>query len=344
MVFGLLALSLAAFAQEGTVSMPGSGNDFYVIQPGDTLWDISTRFLNDPYAWPELWSYNEYITNPHWIYPGNRIYFRLGDRLTPPSAGVDAPTTDGYRPPERVVEVEERSCDFPPRFEQQYDDVHLTADGIIGDEDKLEIRGKVYGSEEPGQLLGEPALVYLRMDDEVECGDVLGVYRREKGRIRGPDGPIGELYRVLGTAEVIRVDGEIATATLRDSYSEIARGDLVGAPTDVQMVVDVRPPEDDLRAQIIARLHTEQRLASTGETVFLDRGLNDGIDVGASLFVVERRDGMYPDGKEDDLLPERVVGRVVIVRSEQDYSTGVVVNAGRDIQVGLNVATMPNSR
>ena len=94
MVFALMALlSVAAHAQDGTASMPGGG-DFYVIQSGDTLWDISTRFLNDPHAWPELWSYNEYITNPHWIYPGNRVYFRLGDRQYDGSTRLHLTPTD----------------------------------------------------------------------------------------------------------------------------------------------------------------------------------------------------------------------------------------------------------
>jgi len=45
----------------------------YTIKKGDTLWDISDRFLKDPYQWPRLWERNPYITNPHWIYPGNPV-------------------------------------------------------------------------------------------------------------------------------------------------------------------------------------------------------------------------------------------------------------------------------
>src|SRR5687768_12619042 len=45
--------------------------DAYTIQSGDTLWDICARMLGDPFFWPKLWTFNQYITNPHWIYPGN---------------------------------------------------------------------------------------------------------------------------------------------------------------------------------------------------------------------------------------------------------------------------------
>ena len=75
-----------AHAQEGTLVIEGFEEapeevtstipNEYVIQEGDTLWDISNKFMGDSDNWPELWSLNEKITNPHWIYPGNRNWTR----------------------------------------------------------------------------------------------------------------------------------------------------------------------------------------------------------------------------------------------------------------------------
>lgn len=47
----------------------------YVVKEGDTLWDLSDEFLHDPFAWPDLWENNRHIEDPHWIYPGDSIYF-----------------------------------------------------------------------------------------------------------------------------------------------------------------------------------------------------------------------------------------------------------------------------
>jgi hypothetical protein len=45
--------------------------DTYTVKTGDTLWDISQTFLNQPWYWPELWYLNPQVQNPHLIYPGD---------------------------------------------------------------------------------------------------------------------------------------------------------------------------------------------------------------------------------------------------------------------------------
>jgi hypothetical protein len=349
-MLALLVLAVPlSLAEEGGVAMPPGAAadppDYYVIQTGDTLWDISNRFLGDSQQWPELWSVNEYITNPHWIYPGNRIYFHLGDSLNPPSADT-APASE----PTSAVKVETPvtqsgpACGFPPVFTTSAEGVHVSSPGVISTADDLNIRGTITKSDQVGIELGEGAYVYVKAKDtsSYDCGALVGIYREQEKNVHGPNGTLGSVFRVLAVGQVIRVDDDIATVKLRDSWSEVERGDIVGDPIPVDMELDVRAPTGDLQANVVARLTVEQRLASTGETVFLDHGTDDGIKVGSSLFIVERRDGMNFDGKEEMELPDRVVGRVVVVRAEPSFSTAVVTDAARDVLVGARLLTKPN--
>ncbi len=337
----ILASLSPAHAQEGMVQMGGTSAqpDFYVIQPGDTLWDISTRFLGDPYQWPQLWSYNEYITNPHWIYPGNKIYFNLGDSLSPPSAGIDVIDEVPYQPPRQEVAVNSGDCDFPVRFESERDGQVLTAAGILGRPEDFNARGRVMASTSGGVSLAEQDYVYLKLDDTdgVECGTLLSLYRKNPERVRTADG-VRYVYRVVSTVQVIRVDDNVATAKVRDSYIEALRGDVVGDQMPVDITVDVTAPEGDVKAKILAKLTQEQVLAATHETVFLDVGTNDGVEVGTALFLVGQNDGAAGRlAKPDPRLPQRVTGRLVVVRADEKQSTAVIVDAAEELQFGTRV-------
>lgn len=348
MLVGLVLATLAspAFAQEGMVQMGGTAAtpDFYVIQPGDTLWDISTRFLGDPYQWPQLWSYNEYITNPHWIYPGNRIYFNLGDALTPPAATVEQVQDIPYQPAPQTVATNDSDCDFPARYDSVRKGQHLTAPGVLGTASDINARGKVLAADVPGDLLGEGAYVYLKLDDTdgVECGTLLNLYRKQPGGVKTPNGR-RNVYRVIATVRVVRTDDNIATAELRDSFIEALRGDIVGDAIPVDLTVDVDPPEGDAEAKVIARLTTEQSMPTVNETVFLDAGTEDGVDVGTALFFVSEKDALAAVGaRPDKRLPERVMGRIVVVRAEEHTSTAVVIDAADSFDVGIRAVGTPN--
>ncbi len=54
----------------------------YVVQKGDTLWDIANHFFRDPHKWLHIWEQNLYISNPDLIYPGNIIRFNVQEKAT----------------------------------------------------------------------------------------------------------------------------------------------------------------------------------------------------------------------------------------------------------------------
>jgi hypothetical protein len=356
MIAGVLALLGMAAAQDAqdmafsnlaAVAPPGAvAPDYYLVQPGDTLWDISTRFLGDPYQWPALWSYNDYITNPHWIYPGNKIYFRLGTELEPPDVGLEeAPVEAPYQPEETPRPVAEERCDFPPRFAAERREVRVTVPVVLAARADLALKGKIYAADTGSMLLSENRLVSIKLDRgaDVGCGDVLSVYRfQSKVKVKRTD--YGGLWRVLAELRVIRVDGSVATAEVRDGAQEFERGDLVGQAHATDLVIDVHAPEGDVETDVVARMRKESRLIRPGEVIFLDRGTNDGLNPGSALYIVDRRDGRaVVEDKPDMALPERVMGRAVVVRAEETQSTAVIVDLAGDVPEAMHLVGTPNN-
>ena len=76
---GLIALAVmvllpfSLFAEEADQDMKHEAGFYYTVQKGDTFWDLSQRFSDSPWVWPDLWRENDQIPNPHRIYPGQRI-------------------------------------------------------------------------------------------------------------------------------------------------------------------------------------------------------------------------------------------------------------------------------
>ena len=71
--FSLLMVPLSLAAAEDGTTVEYQTGFYYTVQKGDTLWDLSQKFSDTPWQWPELWQENNQIANPHRIYPGQRI-------------------------------------------------------------------------------------------------------------------------------------------------------------------------------------------------------------------------------------------------------------------------------
>jgi len=78
-VVAVAMLTVATYAT--AVEVNGGHPETYVVQKGDTLWDISARFLKKPWLWPEIWQANPQVKNPHLIYPGDVLSLAYLDRV-----------------------------------------------------------------------------------------------------------------------------------------------------------------------------------------------------------------------------------------------------------------------
>ena len=91
----LLTCVSSVSAQEKSDEINYEAGFYYTVKKGDTLWDLSQRFNDTPWQWPDLWEENKQVPNPHWIYPGERIrLFRKKDQHQYDRPQKEIPPTD----------------------------------------------------------------------------------------------------------------------------------------------------------------------------------------------------------------------------------------------------------
>src|SRR3989304_5822104 len=70
----LILLPIGAFAQQAPAETAKSSEGIvHTVVAGDTLWDLSAKYLGTPWKWTEIWERNRFLTNPHYIYPGIQV-------------------------------------------------------------------------------------------------------------------------------------------------------------------------------------------------------------------------------------------------------------------------------
>ncbi len=357
----------AVVKEAGTVSAPSQ--EKYTIQPGDTLWDISSKLLNSPWYWPKLWSYNPYISNPHWIYPGNEL------RLTP--GGEEMPAlVESYEPvdekePKELSEVsmgttEGMGIDVPEDMEGSVSmtgkivsaanfSTFIRRDTFVSKKE-LEYAGRIISSFEEKYMLSTYDSVYLKFANinEIRVGDRFMIFDKPKA-IKHPkkkDVIVGYAVEILGGLKIVKVDEDIATARIFTSYADIQRGMYV-LPWQEDNIrkIKARPPQVDSRGYIVYTTVEDRILSGEHHFVVIDKGREDGIFEGNVFFVIRSGDMLdtslveYNYKYEGNVkYPEEIVGAVMIIDARDKASTGLVISSIRELVVGDEVLTKSISR
>lgn len=295
----------------------------YTVRRGDTLWDVTGRFYGNPWEWPRVWSYNPEITNPHWIYPLDRI------RLLP----------EGER---RVSAAEPGVTVARPRARGlETGSVFLRQQGYL-DEDALQDAGVVVGSPEDHMLLAPYDHVYVEFDDDVSerpSGEWT-VFREIEAGEREPDEE-GTLVRIYGTVRIDTYDEErrTARATITEALDPIERGYRVAPMPRRFDMVPPRPAATDLESRVVATLRPRTLLGDQ-QIVFVPVGREDGVAVGNRFFVVRAGD----QWRDDLSSSARNQGATVEAPDEPEAYPAEIVAEGRVVHVRPHSATLMITR
>jgi LysM repeat protein len=341
----VLLLPAGGFAQQGSATdsaIPQEGI-VHTVVAGDTLWDLSAKYLGTPWKWPEIWERNRFVTNPHYIYPGIRIVIvpppprEVTMLVEPPpaspamgtateQAAAGAPTAAAETAPAPSPPPEQFLYILPADFVRAGEFVRKEPKGI----------GHIAGGRDPKVGFTEGDTVYLRLDRTIPAGQLLGIYR-----VRGPI-PVsversysGYVKYLIGILQVgPKEDGEL-TAKVRHSFEDLTRADLVSEEIPGYSPVRINPGEEGLSTRVIAcRVQNEE--LSTGNFIYLDRGASAGVAVG-NIFRVLAPTGIRegtPLARKGDVKTE--VARAAIVRVSNDFSTAYVYSSFQSFSVGVS--------
>jgi hypothetical protein len=328
--------------------------DIHTVQEGDTLWDISERYFGEPWHWPELWSYNPEITNPHWIYPLDHVRLsNRGTETTPaPVAAADSGTKPFAEPRQSLPGDLAPRVAVPARLLKD-GSVFLRDQGYL-DDAAFQASGKIVSAKEEHMLLSNSDKVYVKFkaNQKVGIGQNYTIFRKVKKWERDK-AEKGELVRIVGTVLIESYDTQksVARGMITETLDPIERGMDV---TLMDRRFDLVPPaknEANVSAHIIASVQPRQLLAY-GNVVFLDVGEGHGIKPGNRFFVMRQGDdwlemntrpaeemgNIVPVPTYDrKQLPHEAVAELRVVKVRKNVTIALITNSDTDVFQGDRV-------
>jgi hypothetical protein len=346
-----VAADAAAPAAAHCAFLPNAPDQHLVVR-GDTLWGISGTFLEHPWCWPEVWGMNkEDIHNPHWIYPGQIVYFdraagrlRLGNQLS----GDGGKSTSLRLIPQ--VRLEHLGSDAVTSIPSKAIEPFLSQPLII-EADELKDAMRVVATQEGRVHLGEGDKAYVR--GELKGGTTFQVFRPGT-ELRDPvtQKVIGYEAFFLGNIKLDRAaktEADVHTFIVADVKQEIGIGDrLLPAPPTPLLNYVPHPPERHIEARVVSVYGGVTR-AGQYQIISVNRGSLDGLDLGSVLelyhfgkIVIDKTatKKWYDLKKATIQLPEEQYGNLFIFRAYKHISYGLIMKVSDTLEVG-DIARSP---
>ncbi len=320
----LLFGSLNAFSQSDS-PLADDHPDEYTVQVDDTLWDIAETFLKDPWYWPEIWYINPDIVNPHLIYPGDvlgLIYVEGRQMVAPIRA-----STYRLSPEARATPLSEAVTSVA------YEDIaaFLTTGGVL-QKDQVNELPYLLASRGDHLIASAGNTVYIRRNASDELGQRFSIVKVGEEMIDPDTNKVVGYQAIVVGSGTLRRGGDPATLAITESTMEAKQGDLL-IPLDNQLPLNFFPkaPSTNIDGRIISVVGGVSQIGQY-MVVVMNRGTSDGLVVGDVLTV-------FQDGPEvvDHVsggkvkLPDEAAGTVMVFKTFDDISYGLVMEATRAI-------------
>lgn len=355
---GDLARAEAVLSGKSTAPLTLAENapSTYTVIKGDTLWDISGKFLKEPWLWPEIWNMNrEQIKDPHWIYPGDVISLSFDadgrPRLSLNGAGGSGiGGTVRLSPSIRIDKLSQAIPSIPARVIGPF----LTLPLVV-EAGALAGAPKIISADDDRVVIGAGNKAYA-VGLQAEQGTHWQVYRPGKALIDPATRELlGYEAAYLGDARVSRF-GEASTIDVVKSTQEINKGDrLTPAAEGSIPSYSPRSPDKDIKGAIISMVGGVSE-GGQYSVVVLNLGKREGMEVGHVLATLRSgavvstntegyntstaaSGGGGPSIPRKIKLPDERNGLLFVFRVFDKVSYALVMSSSRSVRVGDAVQT-----
>ena len=332
-----------------TLTIQPDHPDEYVVVRGDTLWDISARFLTEPWRWPEIWEGNQQIEDPHLIYPGDIISlsYRDGKPVLTVNGGAIGDGTTTKRvvsgrnlrlsPKARVYDESEAIPSIPLENIQ-----HFLEHSLVVSADEIDAWPYVVSNIEHSLFAAPGHKVYVRgLSDRVKQRS-FSVYRKGNpfvNPVKDKDHILGYEAIYLGDVSLMK-KGDPASAVVTFATHEIVSGDRLSEQSysDANTNFIPHPPNKAVKGNIIS-IYDGGFRTGKHRIVAFDIGAQDGLETGNVLGVYQRgatvhdKTAVQLKEKQDELELQRI--RAEHKAAEDDSFGDAVGGALADVFDGL---------
>ncbi|HVN71774.1 MAG TPA: LysM peptidoglycan-binding domain-containing protein [Desulfomonilia bacterium] len=303
----------------------------HTVVKGDTLWDISMKYLKTPWKWPLVWANNQDITNPHLIYPGDIVVItKDGDKTiikiipSPERGGTESKMT--IYTPQEAAAVKEKTILISPQYSTYiYSPNILTGSGTIIK--KLE----------GGDLISQDDHIVLKVTSEMKPDQAITLVSKIDD-ITNVNKPAGYLYKAVATAVVQEVQSDIVKAHVTYSLQEAKVGTIVFNDLAPVKPMTLTISEPSLNASVkVMDFYGGIAGSSANDLLFIDAGMNQGLEKGAILNLSKPTKFSGADNKEQVTLFHEYEGLVLVLQVLDNYSMGLLVESKAQIEKGDKV-------
>ncbi|MBK8573248.1 MAG: LysM peptidoglycan-binding domain-containing protein [Holophagaceae bacterium] len=326
------------------------GSKTHLVQKGDTLWDLAGKYLGNPYAWPQIWELNQWIKDPHWIYPGDPLIIDLARAVA--TAGSMPDAIANLQPDQRRADP---GAVRRPELGFAFQDfIQLPFVAAEGAEAHYKGQGAytiTANKRQDRQFLGEGEVVYVNggIDQGLKVGDRFLVLKTVARKLMHPTiakKDLGDVIKQVGVVRVITAQSKGSVAVVERCLDTIEIGDrlvrfIEPANIPLQLRSDLSDPVKLApNAGVVVYARDAKLHASGGDMVIIDKGANDGLKVGDVLLAARVR--IFPVGSGEEKNPPtetttHYLGQVLVVRADAKTATCRVLRSTEEILAGDTV-------